>query len=228
MSLVMIIPSRSRAHAARQAAASAIIHRSSLDTRVLVVVDGDADPEYDRCTNGFDGVEVLRYTQWRGMVGTLNLALGTVGRWTTHVGFMGDDHRVQTPGWDTELMKSAGPWGVAYGDDLNMGERLPTAVVMATNITRALGYMAPPDLGHLYVDNFWRDLGERLGALAYRDDIVIEHMHPTVGKSEWDAQYRRVNSSARYMEDEAAWSEFRDLGGLDAAVARVKTMRGDV
>jgi hypothetical protein len=157
------------------------------------------------------------------MVATLNHVAARVARsrFVTHIGFMGDDHRIRTPGWDAELMKSAGPVGVAYADDLNDAVDLPTSVVLGANIVRRLGYMAPPALGHLYVDNFWRELGLSLGRLDYRPDVVIEHMHPTTGKAEWDAQYERVNSDAQFDRDEAAWVAYREHA-LAVAVHRIK------
>ena len=32
-------------------------------------------------------------------------------------------------------------------------------------------------------------------------DVHIEHMHPTAGKAEWDANYHRVNAGAMYAHD---------------------------
>src|SRR6266436_8317278 len=45
-----------------------------------------------------------------------------------YLGFMGDDHRPQTQDWDVKLVAALdGRPGVAYGDDLIQGEKLPTA-----------------------------------------------------------------------------------------------------
>jgi hypothetical protein len=85
---------------------------------------------------------------------------------------------------------------------------------MSTNIIRAVGYMAPPKLVHLYMDNYWMILGSRLGSLWYFDKVIVEHLHPVAGKVAWDEQYREVNSDEignadraelhRYMEEEFA------------------------
>jgi hypothetical protein len=215
--VLMIIPSRGRPQAALDAARSALETRGRTDTEVMIAIDGDSE-RYGAAYLDNAGAPTwelqnatLRFQEeHRGMVATLNAEAVRVAKVFTHIGFMGDDHRILTPGWDTELAGSAGPVGIAYGDDLNMGAKLPTAVVMSSTIIRTLGYMAPPALDHLYVDDFWRELGARLGRLAYRDDIVIEHLHPTVGKSAWDEQYRRVNSYEQFARDEQAWATFRD------------------
>jgi hypothetical protein len=49
--------------------------------------------------------------------------------------------------------------GIAYGNDLLQSEKLPTAVCMTSNIIDALDYIVPPQLQHMYADNFWKDLG---------------------------------------------------------------------
>lgn len=224
MNLVMIIPSRGRPDAAWSAARSAVENRSRTDTEVIIAVDGDLNPGYFPDSTGRNGISVENYTVHRGMVATLNAVATRVvrSRFVTHVGFMGDDHRVHTPGWDMELMKSAGPVGVAYADDLNPNVDLPTSVVLGANLVRTIGCMAPDVLGHLYVDDFWRELGLRLGRLAYRPDIVIEHMHPSVGKGEWDDQYRRVNSPEQFERDAEIWRSIRDGGALDIAVNQIR------
>jgi hypothetical protein len=140
----------------------------------------------------------------------------------THVGFMGDDHRVRTRGWDAALAEAAGWWGVAYGDDLLQGEELPTAVLMAADIVRITGHMAPGVLRHLYVDDYWKALGQQLGALAYVPGVVIEHLHPSAGKAELDDSYLETNHPDRYAADRAAWDSYRADGPMAEEVAAVR------
>jgi len=111
---------------------------------------------------------------------------------------------------------------VVYGNDLFQGANLPTAAFLNSSLVQALGYMAPPVLKHLYADNFWMGLGQRLGGLVYLDDVVIEHMHPIASKGTWDEGYTRVNASAVDTADRQAWEWFRYGGEMDAAVARVR------
>ena len=135
----------------------------------------------------------------------------------THVGFMGDDHRVRTHGWDYELAAAAGPWGIAYGDDGIQHEALPTAVVMAADIVRVLDKMGPPILYHMYVDNYWEALGEKLDALTYAPHVRIEHLHPSAGLAEMDDSYLRTNSPEQYARDSAAWETYLVWGVGDDA-----------
>ena len=113
------------------------------------------------------------------------------------IGFMGDDHRPRTRGWDVEIMQAHRVFGdgVVYGNDLIQGQNLPTAAFISTWIIRTLGYMVPPRLIHLYIDNAWKSIGEGMGRLTYLPDVIIEHMHPIAGKAEWDAGYNEANSA---------------------------------
>jgi hypothetical protein len=79
---------------------------------------------------------------------------------------------------------------------------------MSASIVRAIGYMAPPELIHMYMDNFWKALGQDLGHLIYRSDVIIEHLHPLVGKSQNDAGYMEVNSPEIYSKDVVAFDRY--------------------
>jgi hypothetical protein len=121
------------------------------------------------------------------------------------VGFMGDDHRPRTVGWDQRYLDALREMGcgIVYGNDLLQRENIPTQCAMTSNIVRALGYMAPPTFKHLYVDVFWKVLANGADCLRYLPDVVVEHMHPVAGKAAWDVNYNRVNSQAVYAHDEA-------------------------
>ena len=142
------------------------------------------------------------------------------------MGFMGDDHCPRTVGWDRAYLDSLQELrtGMVYGNDLLQGGKLPTQIAMTSDIVRTLGYMAPPALTHLYVDNFWLNLGNQVGCLRYLPDVIVEHRHPVAGKAKWDAGYARVNDSAIYERDEAAYGEYQRTH-LAADVTKVKALR---
>ena len=97
---------------------------------------------------------------------------------------------------------------MAYGNDLLQGQRLPTMIAMTSDIVKALGGMVPPKMKHLYLDNFWKKLGEDLEALTYIDAVVVEHMHPVAGKAEWDEGYKEVNAQEIYSFDALAYQNY--------------------
>src|SRR5690606_34943530 len=77
-----------------------------------------------------------------------------------------------------------------------------------SNIVTALGYMAPPDLVHLFLDNAWLDWGRGAECLTYLPGTVIEHMHPAAGKAANDAGYLEANSQTRFTADRDAYEQY--------------------
>lgn len=144
------------------------------------------------------------------------------------IGFLGDDHCPRTYGWDQQYLDALRELGsgIVYGNDLLQGERIPTQCAMTADIVRALGWMAPPVLTHLYVDDFWRDLGQHADCLRYLPDVIVEHRHPVAGKANWDEGYARVNDAGMYERDGRAYAEFGSSGAFDEAVAKVRALRG--
>jgi hypothetical protein len=194
--------------------------------RLFIAVDEDDAqiPSYHKLL--FDAPDFVSWLRCptHTMVEALNyVAQRAVGKHDV-IGFMGDDHRPRTPGWDhvmSERMSVSGP-AVLYGNDLIQGPNLPTHVFLPSAFIHQAGHMAPETLTHLYVDNYWRELGTRTSTLTYVPEIVIEHMHPIAGKTEWDEGYRRVNDGSLYAADSAAFNEFVAAGRMDRDVAILK------
>jgi hypothetical protein len=203
--LLMIVPTRGRPGNAARLVRS-FNETSTGAANLLIAVDGDwpnASAYQSAASKNFQ----CAVGPWRGMVATLNHYADQSASTYPMLGFCGDDHLFVTPGWDKALVDVLyeNYTGVAYGNDQLQGPLLPTAVALTSNIVLKLGYMAPPGLRHLYVDNFWLELGKAIGHLTYLPDVIIEHLHPTARKAETDASYDRVNSSAAISADAAAW-----------------------
>jgi hypothetical protein len=141
------------------------------------------------------------------------------------IGFMGDDHRPRTIGWHVMYMSAllGMRMGIVYGDDTIQHDRIPTQCMMTADIVRALGYMAPPSLTHLYVDNAWLAIGRACGMIRYLPGVVVQHLHPVAGTAEVDEGYKRANSASMYQRDANAYSEYvrenllRDIEKIHAA-----------
>ena len=126
--------------------------------------------------------------------------------------FMGDDHVARTKDWDLKLIEAAealGPAAMAYANDLLAGESLPTAVLVDSKLVQRLGYMAPPVLRHMFLDDFWLEIGSRSKKLAYLNDVVLEHLHFSVGKSESDATYENTNQNVKNLRDKFAYNLYK-------------------
>lgn len=133
----------------------------------------------------------------------------------------GDDHRPRTQGWDTrirEAFEEVGS-GLVYTADGLQDERLPTAPFWSSDIIAALGWYFPPTLMHMYADNFWLELANALGRRTYLPGVLIEHMHPSVGKAPMDDVY--VANDAHIEPDRLAFEALmRD--GFAQIVERAK------
>jgi hypothetical protein len=188
--------------------------------QLLVAVDDD-DPtlgDYEKvCADR--GIELTVGPRLR-MCPTLNKV--AVERAPHHfaIGFMGDDHRPRTAGWDQSYLDTLQELntGIVYGNDLLRGETLPTQVAMTADIIQTLGYMVPPGVIHLFADNTFYDLGHEIDRIRYLPDVIVEHLHPAAGKGEWDAGYVEVNSDSQYETDRAAYQNWLEHGlAVDAA-----------
>lgn len=222
--LAVIVPTRGRPQNAARLQ-QAFRDTESLNATLVFVADAD-DPELPAYREVLDGAMLLTFSgdTGTGMVSALNRAADLLAPQYGALGFMGDDHLPRTAGWDAHVLGAlAGPWPrVVYGDDLFQGERLATAAFLPSRLVQAMGFMAPPVLRHLYVDNFWMELGQALGGLVYLPEIVIEHVHPAAGKTPMDERYAAVNAPEADVADRLAWLGFHTGDGFPAALRAVR------
>jgi len=204
--LVVLVPSRNRP----QNIADLIkaFDDTKTESDLIVIVD-DNEPEMDAYLQlGCDIFVVEK--RGKGMAKPLNFAAKHFAHKYRHFAFLGDDHRPRTKNWDVAFINALDKLetGLVYGNDLLQGENLPTAIAMTGDIVNALGGMVPPEMIHLYLDNFWMRLGNDLNSLRYMPEIIIEHLHPIAGKAEWDQGYKDVNAEEVYSADKKAFDDY--------------------
>ena len=215
--LLIVIPSRERPDAIRDLM-RAWGETTTGAAELLVCLDGD-DPTIDAYPDPGPWSSVVVGPR-NGFAPRLNEEAMRLADQYLAIGSWGDDHRPRTIGWDSRLVAELHRTAVVYGDDRLMGEALPTACHLRSDVVQALGYLTPPGFQHLFVDNVWLELGLALDSLQYLPEVVIEHMHPNAGKADWDAIYGEGNSNANVEGDRArfkAWK--RELPEL---VERIK------
>jgi hypothetical protein len=222
--LAIIVPSRGRPRQFAELVAA--VHRTASGTwRIWVGLDDDDPSDYLSGLAGFDADLIAAFRGERR----------SLSAWTNHLAAqaldshdpprylasLGDDHRPRTGRWDRTLIEAIegldGP-GWAYGNDLFQGAALPTAWVTSAETVRALGWLMLPACQHLYVDAAVLELGRAAGRIAYRPDVIVEHLHPAAGKATWDDSYRASNSRERDLADRAAFQQWK-ADGLDTDVA---------
>lgn len=230
--LAVIVPTRERPENAARLAA-AFRETNTLGAVAVFVADRD-DPrleEYLRLQEEREIPRLLIYDHaegGRGLCRPLNWAASKYADLYEAVGFMGDDHLPRTRGWDLRVMEELDSLEprIVYGNDLLQGAALPTAVFMQARMIKAMGVMAPYAMQHLYLDNFWKHLGEQTGGLRYLDDVIIEHLHPVAGKAAWDHRYTAVNAADKDTADRIAWEAYRDGVGFVSALRLVNEEYG--
>jgi hypothetical protein len=223
--LLVIVPTRGRPQNAQA------FHDCWADTTddadLLFVCDED-DPllgTYEYRMRMMPRAGLMKVPPGLRMVGALNAAAVEMAFKYKYLGFMGDDHRCCTKQWDQTIRSAIGDRkvAVAYGNDLLQGEKIPTAVILTSNIVSELGYMAPPTMQHLCIDLVWKDWADALKCRIYLDYVVFEHMHPANGKADNDAGYQLANSSEQNKRDTDAYYMYK-AGDFKRDVAKLKKL----
>lgn len=209
--LALIVPTRGRPKNI-EALAEALKQSETLHTDLILVCDDD-DRELENYKRLLPNLACSFFVfprEAKGMAAPLNRAARDLMSSYKYLGFMGDDHRPRTKNWDLmfiNILDELGT-GLVYGNDLHQGKALPTAIAMTSDIAYALNGMVPPNMIHLYLDNFWLTLGNDLDKIVYLPDVVIEHCHPYFGKAPMDQGYKDVNDPTVYSADRAAFENY--------------------
>ncbi len=223
--IVVFVPTRERPDAAFAAYTSFKATRHLANTTIIFGLDYD-EPYIEDYKELIPNA--LLYSCDEEGSGSLSKVLNTMSRaFPARIqGMVNDDHRFRTPGWDIEIRAALlSGTGVAYGNDLLMGEWLPTSVFLTGNIPEALGWFALPDVKHMYLDNSWKDIGHGLNSLHYLPNVVIEHLHYSAGKSPIDQSY--VKTYGHMEPDKVAYERWRKQGGYAADIERINVyLRG--
>ena len=161
-----------------------------------------------------------------GMVASLNWAAMKLAPDYSILGFMGDDNRVMTPSWDSEVISALGDEkiGIAYGNDLLRGESLPSSVFLTQQLVTNMNGFSPIQFRHLYIDNFWLKLGNDLEKIHYLENVIIEHLHPAANKAKVDSGYRKVNAKSVYKNDRALYEAFLVSPEYTRLLEKLKTI----
>jgi hypothetical protein len=209
MSIIVITPSRGRPDKAREAYDTFEATRKDPTTKMVFVVDAD-DDTFRRYVDA--KVPVATYDhEGGGMAPPMNAAALDYADKYDIIGFIGDDHRFRSTGWDTYISRAIGKGGMAFGNDLTRGD-IPTQVFISSNIVKALGWFCLPGAKHLYLDNTWAQIGAAADCMSYLPDVIIEHAHPFYGRGQMDEGYRRVNAPEMYDHDGRVYSQWNGSG----------------
>lgn len=217
----LIIPTRGRGRLIEPRVLQSLALSSSTD--LYLSVDDSDTSDYGWAHK--NGVSIITGPN-SSMNQALNRAAKELSDSYSYLTFMGDDHIARTQDWDLRLIEAlekTGGFGLAYGNDLLAGKLLPTAVLMDSRIVSSLGYMSPPQLRHMFLDDFWLEIGNRAGCIHYLDHVVIEHLHFSVGKSEKDQIYENTNKNSKNLRDKLIFSLYK-LVRLRSDLRKIKSL----
>lgn len=153
----------------------------------------------------------------------------------TWLGLIGDDCVPETPQWDQQLASELTGWNfVSCNDGWQAPNRVANCWLMSGDLVRAVGYVFPPGLHHLFVDDVWEELSRRTapcldGAHLWtcRMDVMVRHAHVLKGEAAADDTHREVYGSDTIDREGGFWptdrAAFDDWikTDMDAAVERI-------
>lgn len=127
----------------------------------------------------------------------------------TQYGWLADDTRPRTKGWDKLLEQEADAWCLSYARDLWLSElehtrleledgaNLSSGLCWGGDLVRAVGWWALPGVRQAFIDVAWCRIVQPLGLARYTPRVVVEHLNYRTGKRAKDA----VDDWSRSGED---------------------------
>jgi hypothetical protein len=162
----LFCPSRGRPKAAQELLDSFLATKALPTTELVFLVDADDDSGQTYPGN-------VRWGEPTGdPTGPLNRA--AVTSTAEIVGFIGDDSRFETAGWDALVEAQLRSPGFCWADD---GHDIPwpSTIFVSKKIVNALGWLALPSLKRGYFDVVWIELAARSGMTRKLPRVMIRH-----------------------------------------------------
>jgi hypothetical protein len=151
------------------------------------------------------------------------------------LGLIGDDCIPETAAWDRLLVEALDGGNMISCDDAwQAPRRIGNCWVMSGELVRAVGYIFPPGLQHLFVDDLWEQIGRGAGCWAVRMDVLVRHKHVLKGEAPPDATHRFVYGSDTSDRNAGLWPgdtfafERWKAEDRDRAIAAVKAVRAEI
>lgn len=106
----------------------------------------------------------------------------------------GDDVRFRSADWDTHVYAAFARYPdhilFVHGRDGVHDERMGTHGFLHRRWVQIVGHFLPPHFSSDWADTWLNDVADMLGRRMFLATVYTEHMHPVVGKGEWDLTHR--------------------------------------
>ncbi len=213
--MALIVPSRGRPHNIERLIGA--LNDTESQVTLFVGIDAD-DPCYDDYHKVMMNVPEnlpmkhhvsLCVSMVRKRFGpTLNAIAWKKYRDYSYLAWMGDDHLPRTKCWDQKYRQALQDNYIVYGNDLVQGENLSTQMGFRSELVDRLGYAVPHGFTHLYIDNYFLELGKATQSIKYLPDVIVEHLHYSAGQSEEDQTYKEANSPENWSSDRERFERY--------------------
>ena len=127
-------------------------------------------------------------------------------------GFIADDVVPETKFWDRELIRVAGPDGMAAPSGGHDPDGAPH-FVLGHKLPISMGWLALPGLDRLYIDTVWVDIAKSKGVFRSVPDVVLRHAHFSNRGALKDETYKKHNKDRDKSIYEAWVVKYRKQGG---------------
>ena len=135
-----------------------------------------------------------------------------------------DDIVFRTHGWDKVVLAAFDsiPDKIAYvyPNDGHHGEVLGTHGFFHRKWYETLGYLCPPIFSVDYSDNYIMDVARGVGRAVYLDNVLVEHMHWTFSKSDFDDTAKEGHMRRRATDNAAIYATAKIMIENDIAKLR--------
>ena len=140
--------------------------------------------------------------------------------------FGADDIVFRTNCWDSILIEAvkevSDGIGLFYGNDLVTSQHAPdfaTHPIVTRKWVEVVGYLSPPYFSCDYADTWLNDIADQTGR-KFALQFTNEHMHPTVGKADYDITY--AENRQKFLDDNVPSLYMEHRGEVLDAVNNIK------
>ena len=200
----LLIPTRGRPKSLVSLLES-VFSTAALPEKVEVAVYIDDD---DTKTLSVDlgAYNVRRIVGPRQSMGKLNAACFSATQGDIVI-LCNDDVIIRTKGWDQKIRESAARFSdqvyLFYPNDLFKGEKLATFPILSRLTCDTIADPFPGEYRGAFIDVHIMDIFKQLKGtghdrIVYLEDVVFEHLHHRLGKSDMDETYSQRN---RFIDD---------------------------
>lgn len=143
------------------------------------------------------------------------------------IGMVQDDMVPETQYWDQILsweVTIRGRHLISCAEGWQDEKRIRGAHVWSTELVRALGWIFPPKLPHLFNDDMWETIASRVPDFWHRRMDVMVRSHHVLRTGIMDSTHLATYERSRYESAKKRWEDIRDKGELDEIVDKVRRL----